>query len=187
MKKLSLGVLLGGVVYFAWCALTWIVLPIYSSQIKRLPEETLIRDTLKVVLQEPGLFEFPSRQTAAGKLSKAEFQKLWTEGPVGILAVSLKDPGPINTKRMGFTILGSLLTSLLIGWILFAARKEAFCVTSRLIVSAGLGLMVWVASDFIAWNWWSFPTAYTFITLADRVIGFALVGLTLSGFIPKAE
>jgi len=183
MKKLFLGVVTAGVVYFVWCAVSWTVIPWYNSQMKRLPEETLIRDTLKVVVQQPGFYVFPSKETPTGKLSGAEFKNLWTKGPVGFLVISLNDPAPITSKRIVVGAAGSLVTALLLGWILFAARKEANCVMSRTLLSAGLGVLVWMGSDFVGWTWWNFPLGYTLVSLADRLIGFALMGLVFSSFL----
>jgi hypothetical protein len=85
MKKTLVGIFLGAIVYFAAGALSWMVMPWMEHGMKKLPEELLIRDTLNVVVKEPGAYFFPSHKTDAGIMDEKSFAAHFRNGPAGLL------------------------------------------------------------------------------------------------------
>lgn len=187
MKRMSIGVLLGGVVFFAWGAISWMVLPFHNKTIKPLHEEQLITDTLKVVLKEPGFYSFPFCDPKANKeVKQATFEKV-KAGPTGFLVFSPTGKNPMSPRYFVISFLIGLLVSIVSMLILAFSRDRLQGLGARVLVLATVGLMGWAASDLMYWNWFGFPCEFVLANLVDWIGGFALLGLVLHKFVPTYE
>jgi hypothetical protein len=58
---------------------------------------------------------------------------------------------------------------------------------SRVGFVAGLGLFAAIGINIEYWNWYGFPANYTVATIADKFIGFLIVGLVAAALVKPAS
>ncbi|MCB4757543.1 MAG: hypothetical protein LHV69_11035 [Elusimicrobia bacterium] len=187
MKRIVLPLLLGALGYFLWETASWTILPWHNQVLKRLPEETLIRDTLKVVVEKPGIYVFPGWTNAEGKPEpRSELDGKMATGPVGFLAFQ-----PVGkTLSMSRFMIGFAVAVMVSGiclLVLMLSRGFVVAVIPRVLYVVLLGILGWVYAHVPYWNWMSFSSDYTLLALMDTLIGFAIVGSILAKFVPRNE
>lgn len=183
MKKAIIGTIVGAVAYFAWGALSWTVIPWHRATIKPLPNESLVTDTLKTVLKEPGFYAFPGGKDAAGHpLDKAGWMAKMKEGPLGAIAFS---PQGTDKPFAGYTrtIVGDLVTAALLMWILWASRLKR--AVHRIHLAAAVGLIAGIGGPVLMWSWFHFPGAFTAVGVLDLLFGFIVMGAVMCPFVPE--
>ena len=180
-----MGALIGAVVYFAWGAASWMLLPWHEANMKRLPEETLIMDTLRVVAKEPGLYAFPcGRDARDGKEPKEDFAARHKKGPVGLLVYQPGGKDLPMASNFAASFVNSLATVLGLMALLSLSRGRVKGLMPRALLCAAAGAFVWIVAHVPYWNWFGFPAGYTLTLLGDLVAGFFLAGLAISRFVP---
>lgn len=184
MRKAILGVVLGAVVYFVAGALSWMVLPWSNHGLKKLPEETLIRDTMKVVLKEPGAYMFPSDKTDNGKMDDKSYLELFKNGPSGIMFVRLGGTEPMSASNLVISGFTALVTSAFAMVFLILLRKRVTTLMGRWLVVVFLGAFAWFNSLMPFWNWMAMPSTYLGTIFLDVLFGFGLLGIVLAKFVP---
>lgn len=185
MKKAILGVVVGATVLFIWGSISWMVLPWHNSTIKPLPEETLLLDTMRVVIKEHGLYMFPSGQTPEGGMDQQGWIEKMKRGPSGLMVFIPGGREPAMGKNMLVNFLGNLFAAAVLLLILSSAADRVHSLGGRVGLSAAVGLLVAVMGPVMQWNWFSFPAGFTAVAVFDHVIGSALMGAVLSFFVPK--
>jgi hypothetical protein len=187
MKKPLIGIVLGALAMFIWGNISWMVLSWHEWNIKRLPEEQLITDTLKTVVEEPGFYTFPSYKTETGRMDQKEWIEKYKKGPVGMMAYAPIGGNPMGANKFLVFIGINLLTAAVAMMVLLASRDRVKSCIQRVLLITSLGLVVWLSGHVPYSNWFHFPWSYTFVYLFDNLITFFILGLTLSVFVPKAE
>lgn len=186
MRKAILGVVLGAAVHFAWGAVSWMVLPWHDTTIKKLPEEQLLTDTMRVVVKEPGLYFFPCDRTESGRMDPRVWEEKFRKGPTGLIAYSPGGKAPMGTSTFLFGFLGDLLAAALCMVILLSARDRVHAALPRVLLVMGVGFVAWASVHLPYWNWLGFPADYTVVALADMMIASGLMGAVLAVFVPRS-
>jgi hypothetical protein len=181
------GVVLGGIVFFAWGAVSWMVLPFHNKSIKPLGEEQLITDTLKVVVKDPGFYVFPYCKRDATADEKAMSMDRHKAGPVGALIFRPTGTDPMAPSNFVLSFFIGLVASLVSMLILAFTRDRLQGVGARVLLLVTIGIMGWMVSDLMYLNWFSFPCDFVMASLVDWVVQFALLGLVLHKFVPTYE
>jgi hypothetical protein len=185
VKKPIAGVIVGAIVFFAWGALSWTVIPWHNHVVKTLPEEQLITDTLKTVISEPGFFVFPSMATIGASLDRAAFAERYEKGPTGVLAFSPGGKTWMGPQNYLIALLGAFAISAITMLILCASRARVTAIFPRVLLVTSIGAVVFFAPHLSYWNWFSFPSDFTAIAAADSLAAFFLLGVAQVGFVPK--
>jgi hypothetical protein len=187
MKKAILGVVIGTAAYFIWGGVSWMVLPWHNSTMKSLPEETLITDTMKVVIKQPGLYFFPSDKPVSGPpIERQVWEEKYKAGPIGLLIFSPTGRAPMDGGTFARAILGDLFVAAMVMFIFYAASGHCRSLLQRTGLAATLGLLAGLAVHYPYWNWFHFPCDVTVVGIADLVVGFALMGAAMAKFVPEA-
>lgn len=184
MKRFVLGGVVGAFAYFLWGAVSWMVLPWHNTTLKSLPEEQLIVDTLRVVVESPGVYFFPSDRKDGQPVDRDEWAQKYRKGPVGLMVYAPQGKEPMPPSIFAKALAGDLLVSFLVLAVLWLSRDRVQGIAKRTVLAAGLGLLSWAAVHFPYWNWFSFPTTYTAVQLADVLLGFAILGAAVAKFTP---
>jgi hypothetical protein len=187
MKNAFVGIFLAALASFIWGAVSWMVIPWRNATVKSLPNETLIVDTIRTVVKEPGFFLFPADMNNPSP-QQPDGKKAWQErmrqGPVGTLAFSPTGREPMGGKTFFLQFLLGLLVAAFLYRILCAARGPrgvAPCVG----LAALIGLAAALATSGSQFIWFSFPAGFTLVSILDLVINFSLMGAVLAKFIPE--
>jgi hypothetical protein len=184
MGKAITGMLLGAAVYFAASALSWMALPWMNHGLKKLPEETLIRDTMKVVVKESGAYIFPSDKTENGRMDDKTFIELFKSGPAGLLFYQAPGPEPMSAKNFVWSAIVALGSSAFCMFLLMLIRGQVASFAGRWGVVLLVGIFAWFNTLIPLSNWMFVPGSFVGTILLDTLVAFGLMGLVLVKFVP---
>src|ERR1044071_718590 len=185
MKKAVVGVLVGGVVYFAAGAACWMALPWKNHAMKKISEENLVRDTLKVVVTQPGLYNFPNCVGDQGKMDMNLFAEKFRSGPTGLIFIRMAGEEPMSPKNYVIGLLESLGVAAFCLCFLTLTRERIVSYAGRVLMVLTLGIFSWFSVHVPYWNWFFFPADYISVVLLDTLFSFGLLGLALAKFVPE--
>ena len=186
MKRILIGGLLGGIIVFAWGAVSHMVLPIGTIGIKTLPNEAAVVGAMKNAIPEPGFYFFPGMDMS-GKATPEEekaWQARYAQGPTGILVYHPQGEQPLSPKLLGIELLSNILAAL-IAAILLARTSGSF--VARVLCVALLGLFAWMSLSVSYWNWYGFPESFIAAEAIDQVVGWLFGGLALAAIVNPAS
>lgn len=183
-KKLLLGGILGGIAVFIWGAISWMALPWHMTTLHKFKDEAAVVQVLKANAPKSGVYLLPNvHQHEPGtppeqrKAAEEEGKKRLQEGP---LAFTVFRAG--GMEGMGAALIGSLvlniLSAVLITWLLLKSAIAGYA--NRVIFVVVVALIAALMVHLSYWNWWSFTTDYTLVSVADLLIGWALAGLAIA-------
>lgn len=182
-----LGVTIASLVFFAWSAVSWMVLPWQRMLFKEFQDEAMVARVLDQQAPGSGIYGLPAEpkhpagataeQRAA--IDRAVWQKI-EHGPV-VFAVVSRAGYPSLPKLLCLAFAGNLVVSLIFAWMLTHtaglgyAERVAFLVLGS--IAAG------VACRVPDWNWHRFPLHHTLVNIASLAVGWLLSGLVLAAFV----
>lgn len=187
MKKVLVGGLLAGLVLFVWGWISHELLPLGEAGVRMLPpaQETALTTAMRGALHERAIYIFPGMDkshTPSSEEMKA-WQARYLAGPGGIIAYDPNpgnrfSPGSFLPLLFGTELAANLLAALVAAFLLFHLPASVGF-GRRVLLAAGLGLLVAFDVDASYWNWYGFPTSYFLAQVADHTIGWALAGMVL--------
>jgi hypothetical protein len=185
MKRVLLGALVGGIVVFAWGAVSHMVLDLGKDAVMPLPDEERVVEALQADVTEPGFYFFP---WVDGKKATDEEKKAWEEryakGPVGAIVYSPTGTKPMSVRHLVTEFLSNFAAAL-IAAIVMARSSSGFL--ARVLSVSALGLFAWLSISVSQWNWYGFPTAFVRAEAIDQVVGWLCGGVALAAIVkPKA-
>lgn len=180
VAKLVKGALVGGVVYFLWSFLSWMVLPWHESYMKKLPNEEPVAAAIKANVSEPGLYMTPWHEKGA---DQAAMQASMKAGPVGVMMLHPQGMDCSMALPLIRAFLMTCLMSLLATYLLMQTRGLSFYRRMGFVKKVGLVGSLWFI--FCNWNWWGYPAMYFVVNVADQLVGWSLVGAAIAKFVVK--
>lgn len=176
----------GGIVLFAWGAVSHVALGLGSVGFKQLPKEDSVLAMMQQNLPEPGLYFFPWMNESPG-MTKEQQQAEWDRylakyksGPAGLMVYRPVGGdvtwGPLLARELAANIAAALVGAILLG--IAAASLSGY--GARVLFVALLGLLPGLEIDVSYWNWYGFPMDYTVAVMADHVIAWTLAGLVMA-------
>lgn len=165
-RRLALAAIAGGLVLFLWGALAWMVLPLHSS-IKPLPDETAMVSSMQRANAPRGVYFTGDPEKGA----KPQMLIVYTPQAV-----------TLSPSQFARTLLLDILAALGVAWLLSRAAAKTFASRVLFVAIAG-GVIAALIVDLPNWNWFAYPGDYTFFSMADKVIGWALAGLALAAIV----
>lgn len=184
MRVLLAG-LAGGVVFFIWGAISWMVLPWHDEGIKSLPGEAAILPALRQNIGESGLYLFPPMPEPQGDpAARKQFEDRHRAGPVGWLVYHPggREPMPRAMFVKGFVI--NVLSALIAaGFLAGSGARRGY--VARALLAAALGLFAGLCTHVMQWNWMLLPGVYTTIMVVDLVVGWLFAGLAMAAILRR--
>jgi hypothetical protein len=162
-RLLVVGTLLGGIVLFAWQAVSHGVLGLPEKGMREFPGDSagVVAHNIRAAAPTNGVYFSRYGVLAAVDIS-------------GDFADKTKQFVPMMAKQLALDLAIALVLTLLIG------RLASPSVVQTGLMYALLAL-VFAGPVFLANGiWWNFPTGWNLGNVADQVIGFFLLGLTLA-------
>ena len=180
MKQLVLGTLLGGIIVFAWGAVSWMVLPWHASTMRAFTSEQAVASAIRANAPLAGVYLLPNAH-AQGKSSReterAAHERM-KHGPVmlAVIRPSGADPdaGSLYLKGLLVEMAGALMMSLIL--LSLPGLRYSHRVRIVTLVALAAGVLCRVSD----WHWWGFSTNYTLTNIADTVIGWFLASLVIA-------
>lgn len=191
-NRVLLAAVLGGLALFIWGSVSHIALGLGSTGIKELPNEAAVLAALKGSIAEPGFYFFPGLGTGPGSTSEQKnaaqkkFEQRYIAGPNGILIYHPTGTTPFSPAKLGVE-LGLNVLQALLATLLLSMAPGLGSYGRRLGFFAVLGILMATATNVEYWNWYGFPSSYTFTAMSDKLIGFLVVGLVVSAVIKRDQ
>jgi len=181
MNRTCLAALLGGLIVFAWGALSHTALPIGHMGIQTLepgPEAAAVA-ALTAQFPQGGTFRMPDMERVP--------KEQWPEsGPTGFVVWRPDRPytmGKYMITEFISNVLAALLAAMLIGCGSLCSTK----LLCRATAVMGLGVFAWLSISVSQWNWYGFSTSLMIGEGLDQAIGWFLAGLGMAAVLkPKA-
>ena len=185
IKQLLLGSILGGIVLFAWGAISWMVLPWHEQTLEKFADEPAVARAITEHANGDGIYILPNPHRHAAtmneesmKAAEIEAMQRMKQGPFVFLAVTTsgsdpEDPEPYIRTLITQIIIAGLITSLVLAVKLYSYGSKVLFITLLGLLG---GLMVYIPM----WNWWKFSSSFTLVGIADLVISSFLAGLVIA-------
>lgn len=178
-KRILLAGILGGVALFFWGGLSHMALGLGEVGVQGLPQQQATLNGMKASIENPGLYYYPQGD-GKGHLSPTEMN-----GPWGILIYHPSGASFAMSRYLTNECILNIVQALIAAFLLSLATGLGGYV-SRVGFVAGVGLLAAMGISVEYWNWYGFPANYTVATVADKFIGFLIVGLVAAAFVKPA-
>jgi hypothetical protein len=179
--RVILAAVLGGIVMFAWGAVSHMVLNIEAGVFKQMPNEDGVAAAMKANLTADGVYFMPGMDMS--RKPSDEEQAAWAakykQGPTAMVIYHQVGDDFFTPRQFG-TQFASNLGSALIAAIILMFASVGF--VRGVIITTLVGLAGWVAILVPYWNWYKFPFEFVRIDLIDQVAGWFLGGLVVAFF-----
>lgn len=177
------GGLLGGLVFFVWMNISWMLIGWHQAYMKPVGNEMELIQAIRSTVTEPGMYFIPYHDQKSANYDQQEFMQKMQTGPFAKMMI-YPNGLPCNmTQMMLISFLISCLLSSLITFLLELTRRLTLAQKVMFVELVGL---VGSASLILGnWNWWGYPHLYVVVNLIDAAISWSLVGLVLGKFVVK--
>ena len=177
IRRLLAGAIAGGLVAFAWGAVSWMVLPWHRTTLRSFTNELFVAKTVLQNAPQPGVYLLlPSRWEDSARERQGVPKGLMFFG-----AVRRESPKMFFYYLRGLGV--EMLGALLISWFLLTLPLLDYWARVRVALFMGLG------AGFLArlsdWNWWGFSTRFTLFSMLDLVITWTLAGLVIARLVKE--
>ena len=185
MKKIVIATLVGAVVVFAYQALSWMVTPIHADSFRYSEKDQEVYAFLSERLTDDAVYFFPGKPPGMSEEEHHKEMEAYAGKPwMMVTSHAAMDMDMAGNMLTGF--LYSILSVLMIVWILTAASSVFTSFGSRFFVCLLFGIFLVLNSTLADLNWFSTPWHFTQGELIDGVVTWALCGVWL-GFYMKPE
>jgi hypothetical protein len=178
-KRILIAGILGGVALFFWGGLSHMVLGLGETGIQYLPQQAPVMQALQASVPQSGFYYFPQAD-ASGKPPAEQ-----VGGPHGFLIYHPTGASAMMTGQLVNECILNIVQALIAAFLLSLASGLTGYV-SRVGFVALIGVLTGMATNIEYWNWYGFPANYTAGIVADKVIGFLVVGLVVAAFVKPA-
>ncbi len=182
MKYLK-GSLLGGIVFFLWMNISWMLIGWHQAYMKPVGNETELAQAIRSTISEPGMYFIPYHNQKNDKNDHAEFMQKMETGPFAKMMI-YPNGKPFSMGNM--LLVSFLISCLLSGLITFLLELTKKLTLAQKVMFVELVGLVGSSSLILGdWNWWGYPPLYVVVNLIDVAISWSLVGLVLGKFVIK--
>ncbi|MEE9422179.1 MAG: hypothetical protein V3V50_03380 [Gammaproteobacteria bacterium] len=185
IMKFLLGSILGGIVLFAWGAISWMVLPWHEQTLEKFSDEPAVAQIIAEQATRDGVYILPNPHKHSAimneeqkKAAETDAMERMKQGPFVFLAVTKSGSDPQDQEPYIRSLITQMVIAGLITCLVLAVKLSSYSGKVLFITALGLlgGLMVYVP----LWNWWKFSNSFTLVGVADLVISAFLAGLVIA-------
>lgn len=181
MKSVIQGGLLGGIIVFAWSALSWMALPFHNQNLRAFQNETLVESALMASLDngKGGVYILPNPMGPYYKTEEAKRQAhlKMQHGPSAFIIMNPQGGGPmIQNMAVGLAI--NILSAALVTGLLLKTAGMSYWGRVGFIVL--LAVTTGVIAHFPECNWWGFTLGFIGAEFIDLLVGWFLAGLVIA-------
>ncbi len=190
MKKIIIGGLVGGIILFVWSFLAWVVLPLHTPSMHKIPNEDAVMSMLKQSLPDKAVYLFPH---GPGMTPDQSAQNAWAEkmkqGPTGMIIFNPNGTDPMMPGQMLVGFVLDLLSALLVAWLLTRSTALGSSFAGRVAFCGMFGIFAMLFDYLMMWNWMGYPGDFTVGLILDGIIAWLLAGLGIAAIVkaPRTE
>lgn len=187
-KLLKCGVV-GGVIVFIWCLISWMILPWHELSLKQFKDEKRVYEAIRDNAPVSGVYILPNMYVYRDGMSKSDMnkmvanqQEMMAKGPVMFACIS-RDGVKGSIRPFVISLIIQIIGGLIITWMLLQTKFNAFKKQVTFVTVAGV--LVGILGVLPAWNWWAMSMSYTLSIILDLVIGWFLAGIAISKLLKR--
>jgi len=179
MNRLIVPALIAAVVVFIWMFISWTVIGWHNTDMKSIKDQAII-ELMKTSLTEPGIYLYPGHPEG-GDADMEEWTNKYKTGPlVNFMVYHPEGSDPMNPMNFIKSFIINFIAAFIAGVLLMMTLAQNPSFWRRVIFVTLLGLFAGFIGPFIDWNWWSIPTGYTIVEVADYCLTWFFAGLVLA-------
>lgn len=180
MGKTVLGIILGGIVAYAWSSISWMALPFHMDSLQTLSNEAAVAEAIVEGAEAgTGIYLIPGDKSMSQEEKNAAIQS----GPMIFAAVR---PGENSGFSMNSLMIrglsATLVSALILGLMLVAAAPRLNYIGRVFFVTLG-GAFAAISAIYPNQIWWEFSTDFVSLNMIDQVVAWFLGGLVMAGLI----
>jgi hypothetical protein len=181
MVRIVLAAILGGILMFAWGALSHTLLPFAHDALQPLPDEPAVRSALAAGVPQAGTYYFPWLDEAnADAAARTAWEREVANGPSGLL-VYRPAGGEVMSPRQLVQEFASNVLAALLGALLLVQLPGGY--VRRVAAALGIGVAAWLSISVSQWTWYGFGTGFLLGDLVDQAGGWLLAGLGMAALL----
>jgi hypothetical protein len=191
-KRVLLAGVLGAIAMFVWASIAHMVLPLGSTGVREIPNETAVLSSMQATLgQSSGFYIFPAlgagpNPTAAQRNEAMKnYEPKLAANPSGLLIYHPPGAKGMTGGKLGLEFLTELVETVLAVFLLAQTRITGYAGKVGFLVV--VGIVAAVAANVPYWNWYGFPGNYTAAYMATQIVGFLAAGLVAAAVIKNRE
>jgi hypothetical protein len=177
--RVILAAILGGIVMFAWGAVTHMVFNVDAGAVRQVPNEPAFAAAMKENMTADGMYFVPgldmTREPTGEEM--AAFTEKYRQGPTALI-VYHQVGGELMTPMQFGTQFGGCVLASLLGAMVLAFAGVGF--GRGVVISTLIGIAGWVANSLPLWNWYKFPMEFIRGGLIDEAGGWFFAGLVMA-------
>ena len=183
-KKILVVGALAGVVRFVWNAIAWMGLPHHHGDFDAVSDPAPLESALRSNGLRRAFYVLPHYKNYAKGMSDPEYRARQGSGPNAIL-LGVPDGGCMTGMTLVYGMLNNVLEGVVLA-LLIVMAAGAFGVRGCLetvLFSSAIGAFLTFAGFGAQVIWMGFPRRYFWTSLFDNVVGYALMGGAVYGFL----
>ncbi len=184
LQTLLIGALAGGATAFVWGAISWMLLPWHHATFLAFTDEDAVIRTIVEQAPRSGVYGIPAPPRGATREQRAKADEIASKrmqsGPLVMAVINRGGFGPVGPHMLGAFAINAIAAAILT-WLLLQTTGLGYAGRVEFVGLAGLsGAVICRLTD---WNWHGYSTSYTAVCVADTLIGWTLVGVTLAAVV----
>ena len=180
MNRLIVPALIAAVVVFIWMFISWTVIGWHNTDMKSIKDQAII-ELMKTSLTEPGIYIYPGHPEGGGDADMEEWTSKYKAGPlINFMVYHPEGSDPMYPMQFIKSFIINFIAAFLAGVLLMMTLAQNPSFWRRVIFVTLLGLFAGFIGPFMNWNWWSIPTGYTIVEVADYCLTWFFAGLVLA-------
>lgn len=183
-RSVIVAALVGGLVVFVWSFVSWSLIPWHSSAMQSFVNEGEMSLALMANAPEGGLYMMPGLPRGYATMS-AEQKKAADAQMVANMETSRYFFGVVRrrapaspVRQMIVALLFDVLAALLVAMLVMKTGDMTYWGKVSFVMTAALA--VGIIALVPQWIWFSFPTRWTLIMIADTLIAWLLGGMVIA-------
>ncbi len=190
MLKVLIAAILGGVIFFAWNSVSWMVLPWHQQTINHFDNDQAIMEVLSANAnaEKGGIYLLPkmehkTKASAVDEMLAESADSQVSQEPFAFISYKPQGSGRSMEDSMKFALINSILASIFIVILLSGTSDLSYM--ARVFYVVMIGFVGALLGHVPNWIWWGFDGGYTLVMVADTLVGWFLAGLIIAAFIGR--
>lgn len=179
-KKFIRGAVIGGVIVFLWCLLSWMLFPWHKQMFKQFEDERSVAEVICNNASASGIYLLPNTfayDTATADDTVQSGLMMMHNGPTMFASVQVNGMPQTTARPFVVSLLLQVVGAAIVTWMVLQTKLRF---KQKVVFVTLYGIAVGLLGVLPAWNWWAFSPIYTLYLFANLVIGWFLAGLAIA-------
>lgn len=180
-KKLIRGSVIGGVIVFLWCLVSWMVLPWHAMVFQRFSDEDSVANAIRNNAPASGVYLLPNTYTYNASTSVSTMEKgmnMMEYGPTMFASIQVNGMGERTARPFILSLIIQIIGAGIVTWMLLFTKGLKY--KQRVWFVTLFGISIGVLGILPAWNWWGLSFGYVVSIFFDLIVGWFLAGLAIA-------